>query len=158
MRMITRLSLVSTIVLVSLNPTLGVEQMELWPDGAPGDNGLKGSEEKGNCVGNVSKAMLSVHLPPKEKATGAAVVVIPGGGYGVVCIGPEGRQIADLLVPRGIAAIVVKYRLPNRYHEIPSADARRAIRTVRHHAEAWNINPKKVGVWGFSAGAKERPR
>lgn len=129
-----------------------VRQMDLWPDGAPGDNGLSGPEQTGGCVGNISKPTLSVYLPPKEKATGAAIVITPGGGYGVVCVKTEGKDIADLLVPRGIAAIVVKYRLPNGHHEIPADDARRAIRTVRHRAAEWNIDPKRVGVWGFSAG------
>lgn len=139
---------------VSANAQAGgaPKEMVLWPSGAPDTNGLSGSERGGNCVGNISKATMKVFLPSKEKATGAAVVITPGGGYGVVCLGSEGKAIADILVPRGIAAIVVKYRLPNGHHQIPANDARRAIRMVRHNAAAWNINPKKVGVWGFSAG------
>lgn len=129
-----------------------VTEYPLWPKGAPDDNGLKGAERPGGCVGNISKATYTVYLPDKDKATGAAVVITPGGGYGVVCVQSEGKNIADILVPRGIAAIVVKYRLPNGHHAIPANDARRAIRTVRHNAKAWNIDPKKVGVWGFSAG------
>ena len=70
----------------------------------------------------------------------------------MVCMETEGKQIADILLPRGIAAIVVKYRLPNGHHLVPANDARRAIRTVRHNATTWNINPGRVGVWGFSAG------
>jgi acetyl esterase/lipase len=124
----------------------------LWPDGPPNDNGLTGPENVGSCIGNISRPTLTVHLPPKDKATGGAIVITPGGGYSVVCDDTEGKQIAHILVPRGIAAIIVKYRLPNRHHFIPATDARRAIRTVRHHAEKWNINPEKVGVWGFSAG------
>jgi acetyl esterase/lipase len=64
----------------------------------------------------------------------------------------EGKQIAEILVPRGIAAIVVKYRLPNGHHLIPANDARRAMRTVRQKSAEWRIQPNKVGVWGFSAG------
>lgn len=124
----------------------------LWPQGAPDDNGLTGNEKTGSCVGNISKATLSIHLPPADNATGSAVVVLPGGGYGVVCDKTEGQQIAEILVPHGIAAIVVKYRLPNQHHRIPANDARRAIRTVRHLAKQWNIDANKVGVWGFSAG------
>ena len=126
--------------------------MPLWPLGASQDNGLTGPEKEGGCVGNISEATLTVYLPDPNKATGAAVVVIPGGGYGVVCVASEGKAIADVLVPRGIAAIVLKYRLPNKHHTIPSTDARRALRTVRHHAEQWHIRPDRVGVWGFSAG------
>jgi acetyl esterase/lipase len=124
----------------------------LWPDGPPDSNGLTGSERGGHCVGNISTATLTIHLPPKEKATGAAVVLIPGGGYGVVCVGTEGHPIAKHLNERGIAGIVLKYRLPNKRHEIPANDARRAIRTVRSKAAEWNIDPQRVGVWGFSAG------
>ena len=129
-----------------------VTEFPLWPDGAPDDNGLSGDETLGGCIGNISEATLTLHLPPKDQATGAAVVITPGGGYAVVCADTEGRQIANLLVPRGIAAIVVKYRLPNQHHQIPANDARRAIRTVRHNAAKWNIDTNKVGVWGFSAG------
>ncbi|MDH3582944.1 MAG: alpha/beta hydrolase [Phycisphaerae bacterium] len=127
-------------------------QMSLWNTAPPTNNGLTGPERGSGCVGNISKATLTIHLPAKDQATGAAVVITPGGGYGVVCVESEGRQIADLLVPRGIAAIVVKYRLPNGHHEIPANDARRAMRTVRHHASDWKIDPKRVGIWGFSAG------
>ena len=127
--------------------------MDLWPDGAPGDNGITEPEKESVCgVTNVSKPEIIVYLPPKDKATGSAVVVIPGGGYSEVCLVEEGHGIADLLIHKGIAAIVVKYRLPNGYKDIPAMDARRAIRTVRYNAEKWNIDPSKIGVWGFSAG------
>ena len=137
---------------VAAEPVGSGTTIPLWPDGPPQENGLSGVEETGACVGNISTATLTVYLPPAESATGAAVVITPGGGYRVVCTETEGKQIANLLTPRGIAAIVVKYRLPNHHHQIPANDARRAIRTVRHHAEDWNIDPNKVGVWGFSAG------
>ena len=128
--------------------------MPLWPGGPPEENGLTGEDESGNsgCISNISTATLTVHLAEADKANGTAVVITPGGGYAVVCADTEGTQIADLLVPRGTAAIVLKYRLPNRQHLIPSSDARRAIRTVRQHAKEWNIDPNKIGVWGFSAG------
>ena len=126
--------------------------MPLWPDGPAEENGLTGAEEADRCTGNISTPTLTVYLPPADKATGTAVVITPGGGYAVVCAETEGKQIADILVPMGIAAIVLKYRLPNQHHQIPADDARRAIRTVRHHAADWHINPDKIGVWGFSAG------
>jgi acetyl esterase/lipase len=128
------------------------ETIPLWPGGPPSDNGLSGPERAGGCVGNISDAKLYVYLPPAEKATGAAVVVTPGGGYGVVCEKTEGHAIAAILQPLGIATIVVHYRLPNGNHTVPADDARRAIRTVRQHAKDWRIDPKRVGVWGFSAG------
>lgn len=126
--------------------------LPLWPQGAPEENCLSGPEKEGTCVGNISEATLTAYLPEPDRATGAGIVVIPGGGYGVVCLQTEGQAIADLLVPRGIAAFVLKYRLPNTHHRIPSMDARRALRTVRFHAEEWHVDPNRIGVWGFSAG------
>jgi len=124
----------------------------LWPQGAPDSNGLEGPEGTRACIGNVSIPTITVFPAPKEKATGAAVVIIPGGGYGVVCIEGEGVAIAKLLNERGITGVVLKYRLPNQHHEIPANDARRAIRTTRANAVEWGIDPQRVGVWGFSAG------
>lgn len=129
-----------------------VTTIPLWPNGPPDDNGLRGAEEVGACIGNISQPTVTIHLPAAERATGAAVVITPGGGYQVVCADTEGTQIADILVPRGIAAIVVKYRLPNAHHRIPANDARRAVRLVRHHAHEWKIDPQRIGIWGFSAG------
>ena len=126
--------------------------MDLWPDGPPDTNGLTGPEKGTRCVGNISKPTLLVYLPGGDRKPTAAVVITPGGGYGVVCVEPEGYPIAELLIQRGIAAIICKYRLPNGHHLVPANDARRAIRTVRHNAAKWNIDPKRVGVWGFSAG------
>ena len=127
--------------------------LPLWVDGAPGDNGLSGPERGSGCVANISKPDLTIHLPPEDRRTGAAVLVIPGGGYGNVCLRTEGEQIAPLLLERGIAAVVLKYRLPNRgHHEIPGADARRAMRQLRHLAGEFDIDPKRIGAWGFSAG------
>ena len=155
MRIITPLACSITVMLFGVLPAACFAEpatIPLWPDGPPESNGLAGPEKGGHCVGNVSTPTLTIHLPPKEKATGAAVVIIPGGGYGVVCVGTEGHPIAKHLNERGIAGIVLKYRLPNKHHEIPANDARRAIRTVRARAAEWNIDPKRVGVWGFSAG------
>jgi acetyl esterase/lipase len=124
----------------------------LWPAGTPDSNGLEGPEIVKACIGNISVPTVTVYSAPKEKATGAAVVVIPGGGYGVVCVGPEGMPIVKELNERGITAVMLKYRLPNQRHLIPANDARRAIRMTRAKATEWGIDPKRVGVWGFSAG------
>jgi acetyl esterase/lipase len=124
----------------------------LWPDGAPDSNGLEGEEIARGCVGNISVPTITVFPAPKDQATGAAVVVMPGGGYGVVCVASEGIAIAKILNGRGITAVVLKYRLPNKHHLIPANDARRAIRMTRAKAAEWGIDPKRVGVWGFSAG------
>jgi len=118
------------------------EKMALWPGPAPvGD----GSSEP-------AKASLTVHLPPPEKATGAAVVICPGGGYGGLVVGPEGHGIARWLNLHGIAGIVLEYRLPSGRPFVPLLDAQRAVRTVRARAQAWKIDPRRIGIIGFSAG------
>ena len=124
----------------------------LWPQGAPDSNGLKGPETVKGCIGNISIPTITVYKAPTAKATGAVVVVMPGGGYGVVCVEVEGMPIVRELNERGITAVMLKYRLPNQNHLIPANDARRAIRMTRANAVEWGIDPKRVGVWGFSAG------
>jgi acetyl esterase/lipase len=95
---------------------------------------------------------IKVFLPPKEMATGRAVVICPGGGYGMVAFGHEGTRWAGFYNDLGIAAIVVKYRLPHGDYKIPVGDAETALQLVKDSAEVWNINPKDVGIMGFSAG------
>jgi len=114
----------------------------LWPDGAPGAVGKD----------DVDIPTLTPFLPLKEKATGAAVIVCPGGGYTHLA-DHEGGPVAQWLNSIGITAFVLKYRLGPRYHHpAPLLDAARAIRTVRARASEWNINPERVGILGFSAG------
>ncbi len=108
-------------------------------------------------VRKVQEPNIQVFLPSKRNATRQAIVVCPGGGYGVLAYDWEGTDIAKWLNSHGIAAIVLKYRLPSSVsqetpHEAPIMDAQRAMRLVRQHAEEWNIDPKQVGVMGFSAG------
>jgi len=138
-----------TIHLVAQNMVLKV-----WPNGAPNSNGITTPEEKydGVHVRNVSEAEMYVYLPSKAKNTGAAVVICPGGGYWVEAMGHEGYDMARFFRENGVAGIVLKYRLPYGHHEIPSCDARRAIRTVRENAKKWGINPEKIGIAGSSAG------
>lgn len=133
-------------------PVQEPEPQLLWPQVAPDNNGLEGPEIVKACIGNISIPTITVYPAPKEKATGAAVVLMPGGGYGVVCVAIEGIPIAKELNERGITAVMLKYRLPNHHHLIPANDARRAIRMVRANAAEWGIDPKRIGVWGFSAG------
>lgn len=108
-------------------------------------------------ISKVSIPTLTIFLPPKEKANGTAVIICPGGGYTHLSIMGEGIDVAKLLNEWGVAAFVLKYRLPDdsimERREIgPLQDAQRAIQLVRSNAKAWNINPKKVGIMGFSAG------
>ena len=108
-------------------------------------------------IANVQTPTIEVYLPTKQIATGEAVVIFPGGGYAILAYDWEGTDFAKWLNAQGIAGIVVKYRLPiskslTDPKEVPLMDAQRAIRLVRQNAEAWNINPAKVGIMGFSAG------
>lgn len=128
--------------------------LKVWPGGAPDHNGMNELEEQydGGRVRNVSEAELYVYLPDKDHNSGAAVVICPGGGYWIEAMDHEGYAMAEWLSGRGIAGIVLKYRLPFGHHGIPSGDARQAMRIVRMHAEEWNIDPAKVGIAGSSAG------
>jgi len=128
--------------------------LKVWPNGAPNENEINTPEEQfdGVRVRNVSEAEMYVYLPDKEKNTGAAVVICPGGGYTMEAMDHEGYDMAAFLQSQGVAGIVLKYRLPNKHDEVPSSDARRAIRTVRANAKEWGIDPKKIGIAGSSAG------
>lgn len=128
--------------------------LKVWPNGAPNDNGMNLPEEKydGVRVRNVSEAEMYVFLPKKEKNTGAAMVICPGGGYWIEAMDHEGFDIAKYLQKRGIAGIVLKYRLPYGHDEVPSSDVRQTIRTIRANASAWGIEPNKIGLAGSSAG------
>jgi len=114
----------------------------LWPNGAP--------EALGND--EPDRPSLTIHLPQSNVAH-SGVVVCPGGGYGMLAVDHEGRQIAEWLNARGVAAFVLRYRLGPRYHHpIELGDAQRALRFVRFHAADYGIASDKIGIWGFSAG------
>jgi len=116
----------------------------LWPAGAPG--------AKGTAEGD--KPTLTIYLPAKDKATGAAVVICPGGGYGHLAMDHEGHQIAQWLNSFGVAGLIVKYRHHGTGygHPAPLQDAQRAVRMARSRAGQWNIDPARIGILGFSAG------
>lgn len=138
------LKLVITMLLLTLATASFAQKgtkMDLWPKGAPNDNG----DEK-------DKAELTVYLPNAKKATGRAVVCCPGGGYSHLAMDHEGHQWATFFNNQGIALIVVKYRMPHGNREVPISDAEEAIRTVRRNAVEWHIDRKDVGIMGFSAG------
>lgn len=118
-------------------------EIPLWPDGAPGAQGSQ----------SIDVPTLRVYLPEPDKATGAAVVVCPGGGYHVVAIDHEGAQAARELNRAGVAAFVLKYRRKPKYTPDDAlADAQRALRWVRHHADQYQVDPARLGIMGFSAG------
>ena len=108
-------------------------------------------------IGKVSRPTLTVYLPPKEKATGAAVIICPGGGYFILDASHEGHDVAKKFNEMGVAAFVLKYRIPDDLTMVnkeigPLQDAQRAIKVVRERANEWNIKPDRIGIMGFSAG------
>jgi acetyl esterase/lipase len=143
--------------------------MPLWPAAVPDPVPTTGAEadvaDKNKpiagkpiiALSNVSKPTLTLYAP-KGKANGAAVVVFPGGGYNVLAIDLEGTEVCQWLNGEGITCILVKYRVPNTgpyLEKSPAAleDAQRALGLTRLHAAEWHIDPKRIGVLGFSAGA-----
>jgi acetyl esterase/lipase len=147
------------------------EEIKLWPHGAPGSEGITDPEvskpstnpKYAGWPGNFTVThypSIYVFLPPKERATGAAMVVAPGGGHTQLVIEKEGWEFADWLNSNGIAAFVLKYRLaraPGSKYTLPEhvyADAARAMRMVRSRAKEWGVDPAKIGFSGFSAGGE----
>jgi acetyl esterase/lipase len=142
-------------------------EIPLWENGAPGFERRKDEKEVRDVrpngeyrVTNVHNPTMTVILPPKEKATGAAVVILPGGGHRELWMMHEGINPGQWLADHGIAAFVVKYRLarekdsPYKIEVHSVQDAQRAIRIVRSRAGEWNVDPNRVGVMGFSAGGE----
>ena len=117
------------------------EKLALWKGDAPEGDGKSSP---------ATKCSLTVYRP--EKPNGAAVVICPGGGYGGLVLGGEGKGIAQWLNNAGITGLVLEYRLPAGRPWVPLLDAQQAIRLARENATAWQINPHKVGIIGFSAG------
>lgn len=125
--------------------------------GADNEEYKKANDQIDSLTFNVSIPTLTVFLPPKDKANGTAVIICPGGGYGVLLTKREGSDVARAFNQLGITAFVLKYRLPSdktmKDRSIgPLQDAQRAIQLVRQKAGQWNINPIKIGIMGFSAG------
>jgi acetyl esterase/lipase len=141
----------------------------LWPDKAPGETETIGQEKdmtkpaEGKVagqrvirLGNVSKPTITVYRPAKEKETGTTVVVCPGGAYSILAMDLEGTEVCRWLNDLGVTAILLKYRVPARKgkprHLAPLQDAQRAVGLVRGKAKEWDIDPKRIGMLGFSAG------
>lgn len=164
------LSLVSLCIAMKVQSgEIAPEPIPIWPGDAPGEKGDIGEEKDmqkptdgkvgGKTViklGNVSKPTLTVYKPAKEKDTGAAVVVCPGGGYHILAMDLEGTEVCEWLNSIGVTGILLKYRVPARKglekHTAALQDAQRTLGIVRHRATEWGIDPKRVGILGFSAG------
>lgn len=143
--------------------------IELWPQGAPGVKGDIGEEKdiskpgEGLVAGkplirlaNVSKPTITIYKPAAEKDTGAAILVCPGGGYGILAMDLEGTEVCEWLNSIGVTGILLKYRVPVRpglpRYTAPLQDAQRAMGLARNNAKEYGIDPKRIGILGFSAG------
>lgn len=138
----------------------------LWPNGAPGSEGknseeaVRLTEEGEHVVSSVHHPSITPYLPAKDKATGTAVIVVPGGGHRELWMDHEGYRVAQLLSDHGVTAFVLKYRLarekdsPYTIEGNELKDIQRAIRLVRSRATEWGLNPESIGAIGFSAGGE----
>lgn len=132
-------------------------RVELWPAGSPGGPPANSPETIVTSDGwtratNIEVPYFTVYTPPGDRATGTGVVIVPGGGYGLVAFEHEGTDLARWLNARGIAAFVLHYRHGRDRHPAPLRDALRAIRLVRSNSAAYQLQPDRIGVLGFSAG------
>jgi acetyl esterase/lipase len=154
-------------------PSPGHTQVQIWPGAAPDAQPVVGPEDSATVkdplvagrpwvqVGHVSRPTMTVYAP-KEKNTGAAVVVFPGGGYQILAIDLEGTEVCDWLTSKRITCVLLKYRVPGEglyprsgpypHSRMALEDAQRTVGLVRFHAVEWHIDPHKIGVLGFSAG------
>jgi acetyl esterase/lipase len=143
----------------------------LWPQGAPDEKSDVGLEHdtttaSGRTVGgqpvirlgNVSQPTITLYRPSKHNANGTVVMVCPGGGYSILAMDLEGAEVCKWLNSIGVTAALLKYRVPMRpgddKHMLPLRDAQRALGLVRFHAKEWNLDPKRIGIIGFSAGGQ----
>lgn len=142
------LLLAITTIIIAQQPII----IDLWPNGAPTDNGLTGEEQKleNGRVANITKPTLTVY--PAKNPNGMAIISCPGGAYIRLAMNHEGHEMAAWFNGQGITYAVLKYRMPNGHPEVPLDDAQQAIRLMRQHAKEWGIDPKKVGIMGASAG------
>jgi acetyl esterase/lipase len=156
-----------TLIILSLLPALASAQTKqfvipLWEKGAPGFEKLRNVPEqaKDYWVKNINNPTLTVFLPPKDKATGSAVVICPGGGHRLLVFNAEGIEPAKFLSDLGVAVFVLKYRLgrdtnsPYKIDVHAKEDGCRAMRLVRSRAAEWGIDVNKIGMMGFSAGGE----
>ena len=139
------------------------EIIQLWPEGIPGSisnpsyKAVIDSNQTWTWEKNISNPTLGYYPASPEKSSGTAVIICPGGAYGVLAIKHEGSQVAAWFNSLGITAFVLKYRLPDTAIMVnktigPLQDAEKAIRIVRRHSKEWSIDPDKIGIMGFSAG------
>ena len=168
-----RLLLTAAAVCLGWGGALAAEptMLDLWPGKPPGetkdlppetDTAKPDDKPVGDRriqkITNVSKPTLAVYRPDRGKDTGAAVIVCPGGGHHILAYDHEGTEVAEWLAANGVTGIVLKYRVPAREQDrrwrAAVQDAQRAVRVVRSRAGEWAIDPRRLGILGFSAGGE----
>ena len=155
------MNLLSIAVTLLLQAQDAPKPMNLWPGKPPGDpDGIEEKVTQGEKgikqVASTGHPTIAVYSPSKEKNTGAAIVVAPGGGYRVLAFEHEGTQVGEWLASIGVTAVLLKYRVPQRPgdgdNKAPLQDAQRAISLTRTKAAEWGLDPARIGILGFSAG------
>jgi acetyl esterase/lipase len=133
---------------------LAQQEIKLYPNGPKESNGLTTPEKYRDpeFLTNISEPRMYVFQAPKEKANGTAVLICPGGGYGGVSQIKEGSEFAKWFNDLGVTAFVLYYRMPNGHTTVPLTDAQTALGIMHKRAKEWNIDKKKIGIMGFSAG------
>jgi len=154
-------ALVLIAALLAPTAALAQQQVSLWPNGAPGFESRKAIPEQAAeyWAKSINNPSITAFLPPKDVATGAALIVLPGGGHRMLVIHPEGTDVAKVMNPKGVAVFVLKYRLfreEGSPYTIDHArqDAVRAVRHVRAHAAEFGVDPRRIGLMGFSGGGE----
>lgn len=152
--MVRKVILLITVIIISTMNTKAQEVVKLWENGAPTDNKItepeKGARE-GTWVVNVSSAELHIYKAANS-SDGKAIIICPGGGYGGLAFEHEGTDVAKWLNSKGITAVILKYRMPNKNSLVPIEDGHQAMRYVRENAKKLGVDANKVGIIGFSAG------
>jgi acetyl esterase/lipase len=168
-RIVLGTSLLIAVLVVRTGFAAELRVVDLWPGKTPGDVGISGEENSRihpsplvgptKLITNVTKPTLTIYQPAKDKNTGTAMLICPGGGYWDLYWELEGEEVAAWLNSIGVTGIILKYRVPRRPGDVrgepplgPLLDAQRAVSLVRSRATEWGIDPKRVGMVGFSAG------
>jgi acetyl esterase/lipase len=157
------------VLLAAATSSLAADTIPLWPNGAPGEKADVGPEVNTSKpsdrsvsgkpvirLSNITNPTITIYRPPKNKNTGTAVVVCPGGAYRILAYDLEGTEVCEWLNSIGVTGVLLKYRVPPRpnqkNYEAPLQDAQRAMSLVRSHADVWQIQTNRIGILGFSAG------
>lgn len=145
--------LLSAFIFLSMT-AFSQEEIKLYPNGPKDSNGITTPENNRDpeFLTNISQPRMYAYPAPKEKATGTAVLICPGGGYAGIAYIKEGTEFAKWFNDLGVTAFVLYYRMPNGHYKIPEEDAFAAMEIIHKRAKEWNIDKNKIGIMGFSAG------